>query len=62
MEEKRKEYLRAYTAKNLDDIKFRVPKGKKEELKQYAEDHGESLQGWIIRLLEQDSGIRIREK
>lgn len=46
----------------FDDIKIRVPKGTREDLKRYAEEHGESLQGWIIRLLEQDSGIRIREK
>lgn len=45
----------------MDDIKIRVPKGKREELKCHAEDHGESLQGWIIRLLEQDSGIVIRD-
>lgn len=43
----------------MDDIKIRVPKGKREELKAYAETHGESMQGWIIRLLEQDSGIQI---
>ena len=46
----------------FDDIKIRVPKGIRDVLKRYAEDHGESLQGWIIRLLEQDSGIQIRPK
>lgn len=46
----------------LDDIKIRVPKGKREELKRYASEHSESLQSWIIRLLEQDSGIVLREK
>lgn len=46
----------------LDDIKIRVPKGKREELKQYAAAHSESLQSWIIRLLEKDSGIDIRER
>lgn len=45
---------------NMDDIKIRVPKGKRDELKEYAEAQGESLQGWIIRLLEADSGIAIR--
>lgn len=44
----------------MDDIKIRVPKGKRAELKEYAEAQGESLQGWIIRLLEADSGIAIR--
>ena len=44
----------------MDDIKIRVPKGKRAELKEYAENQGESLQGWIIRLLEADSGIVIR--
>lgn len=44
----------------LDDIKIRVAKGKRSELKTYAEAHNESLQGYIIRLLEEDSGLKLR--
>lgn len=49
-----------YMKENLEEVRFRVPKGKKNELKQFATDRGESLQSWIIRLLEQDSGISIK--
>lgn len=43
-----------------DEIKVRVPKGKREQLKIYAASRKESLQGWIIRLMEEESGISIR--
>lgn len=36
-----------YTAKVYDEIKFRVPKGEKARLKQYAAEHGYSLNGFI---------------
>lgn len=44
----------------MDDVKIRIPKGMREQLKLYATDHGESLQGYIIRLIEEDSGIKLR--
>ena len=49
-----------YMRENLEEIRFRVPKGKKEELKQYATDQGKSLQSWIIQVLEQASGLEIK--
>lgn len=39
---------------NLDDIKVRVPKGKKDEYKAQAEAHGMSLNAYIVKLLEAD--------
>ena len=46
------------TAKNmknkLDDIKVRVPKGKREVYKAHAERKGKSLNALIIELLEKD--------
>lgn len=43
-----------YLKEKTDDIRIRVPKGKKEEYKQQAERKGESLNAYIIRLIEQD--------
>lgn len=42
-----------YNAKAYDEIKVRVSKGHKEKLKEYAEDHGESLNGFINRAIEE---------
>ena len=38
----------------FDDIKVRVPAGKKAEYKAQAEAHGMSLNAYIIKLLEAD--------
>lgn len=38
----------------FDDIKVRVPTGKKAEYKAQAEAHGISLNAYIIKLLEAD--------
>lgn len=46
-------YIRA----NLDDIKIRVPKGKREEYKTYAESKGMSLTKLIITLIEADMNL-----
>ena len=44
----------------LDDIKLRVPKGKREELRKAAEAKGhDSLNAYIKALLEQDSGVSL---
>ena len=43
-----REYL-----KNLDEIKLRIPKGKKEEYKRMAEAAGKSLNQFIIDKIEQ---------
>ncbi|MCH5194319.1 MAG: toxin-antitoxin system HicB family antitoxin [Oscillospiraceae bacterium] len=38
----------------FDDIKVRVPAGKKAEYKEQAADHGLSLNAYIVKLLEAD--------
>lgn len=42
-----------YNAKTYDEIKVRVLKGKKEEIKAHAADRDESLNGFIIRAIEE---------
>lgn len=45
-----------YTAKKYDEIKFRVPKGEKDKLKQYAQEHDYSLNAFI-----HDAVLRYRQ-
>ena len=40
-----------YNAKAYDDIRLRVPKGQKEVIQAYAEQQGESLNGFLNRLI-----------
>ena len=47
-----------YNAKAYDRIGLMVPKGRKEEIKAYAELCGESINGFINRLIEQEMGKR----
>lgn len=43
--------------KQFDDIKIRVPKGKREEYRQLAKDKGKSLNKLIIDLLEKEMEV-----
>ncbi len=49
-----------WNQKTYDDIRIRVPKGMLEQLKRYAEQRGESLNGLIIRLLEAETKLMLR--
>ncbi len=40
-----------YNAKAYDEIKVRVYKGEKEKIKLYAQEHGESLNGFVNRAI-----------
>ena len=42
----------------LDKIMIRVPKGDRDRYKAYADAHGESLTGMIIRLIEKEMEAR----
>ncbi len=42
-----------YIKNNLDEIKVRVPKGRKEEIKAHAETKGESVNGFIARAIDE---------
>lgn len=43
-----------YNAKAYEEIKLRVKKGKKNEIKNYAERQGLSLNGYINKLIAED--------
>ena len=51
--EQRKEANKKYLA-TLDEIRIRVPKGKKEEYKKMAEDAGKSLNQFIVDCIEKE--------
>lgn len=52
--EAQKKATAKYMKNKLDDIKVRVPKGKREVYKAHAERQGKSLNALIIELLEKD--------
>ena len=49
--QKQKEYTMNYMKENLDEIKFRVPKGQKAAIREHAEKQGEKLTPFIIRAI-----------
>ena len=49
--QKQKEYTMNYMKENLDEIKFRVPKGQKAIIREHAEKRGEKLTPFIIRAI-----------
>ena len=59
--EARRKANEKYNAKAYDEIKVRVPKGRKAELQAHAEKRGESLNGFIGRAIEEqvkrDTGL-----
>ena len=44
-----------YMKNNYDELKIRVDKGRKEEIKDYAEAAGQSLNGYIIQAIDERS-------
>ena len=55
--EAQKKATAKYMKNKLDDIKVRVPKGKREVYKAHAERKGKSLNALIIELLEKDMAL-----
>lgn len=51
--EKQKQYSEKYIKSTFDEIKVRVSKGKKEIIQEYAAAKGESLNGFINRLIDE---------
>lgn len=49
-----------YNAKAYEEVKLRVSKGQKEQIQTYAQEHGESLNGYINRLIAEDMGDRLK--
>jgi uncharacterized FlgJ-related protein len=57
MEEKKFDkiaYNNQFNANTYDRINLTVPKGKKDEIKAHAEALGESVNGYIWRLIQED--------
>ena len=46
-----------YNAKAYDDIRLRVPKGEKERIQAFAEANGETVNGFINRLITEAMGV-----
>lgn len=42
-----------YNAKAYDELKIRVPKGKKDQIKSHADTQGESLNGFVKRAIDE---------
>jgi predicted HicB family RNase H-like nuclease len=42
-----------YNAKAYDEMKTRVPKGRKAEIQAHAEKQGESLNGFVVRAIDE---------
>lgn len=47
-------YNNQFNAQAYDRINLTVPKGKRQEIREYAEKRGESVNGYINRLIEED--------
>ncbi len=48
-----------YNAKAYEEVKLRVSKGQKEQIQAHAQANGESLNGYINRLIAEDMGERL---
>ena len=46
-----------YNAKNYDDLRVRVPKGMKEQIQTFADANGETVNGFINRLIGEALGV-----
>ena len=46
-----------YNAKTYDDIRLRVPKGEKDRIQAFAEANGETVNGFINRLIMEAMGV-----
>lgn len=51
-----------YNAKAYDEIKVRVPKNKKDEIKAHAESKGESVNAFINRAIDEAMDRDTKEK
>ena len=46
-----------YTKANYDEVKVRLPKGRKQAVEAHAREHGESVNGLVNALLQADMGL-----
>lgn len=47
------EYKNKFNAEKYDRVGLMLPKGKKQEVKEHAEKKGESMNGFIIRAIDE---------
>jgi len=52
--EAQKEASRKYNEKNYDRLYITVPKGRKEDIKKYAESKGLSLNEFVVKIIEKN--------
>lgn len=50
-----------WNAQNYDQLRVVVKKGQKEQIQAYAESNGESLNGYINRLIAEDMGDKLTD-
>ena len=46
-----KKAIKKYLHESVDDLRIRVPKGQKDIIKAHAESRGESLNGFVVRAI-----------
>jgi len=51
--ESRKRANEKYLRESVEDIRIRVPKGQKEIIKTHATEQGESMNGFIVRAIDE---------
>jgi uncharacterized protein (DUF1778 family) len=56
------ETINKYRKEKVDRIEILVPKGKKEEIKSYAQAKSKNLSNYIVDLIYRDMGKDIEEK
>lgn len=49
-----------WNSKNYDQLRVVVKKGQKEQIQSYAESNGESLNGYVNRLIADDMGDKLK--
>lgn len=49
-----------YMAENLEEVRFRIPKGKKAVVQQAAQNKGMSVAAYLIDLIEKDCGEKLK--
>ena len=49
-----------YMAENLEEVRFRVPKGKKAVVQQAAQNKRMSVAAYLIDLIEKDCGEKLK--
>lgn len=60
LSESQKKANQKYCAKAYDQVKILVPKGQREKIKAHAESNGESLNGYVNRLISNDMGDKLK--